>query len=107
MEKLKIKKNDIVIVTTGASKGSQGKILKVFSKQNRVIVEGVNKVSKHSKPNAANPNGGIIQQESSIHISNLMLLDPKSGSPTRVGRRIDEKTGKLARYSKKTGENIK
>ena len=69
--------------------------------------EGVNMVSKHTKPNAANPQGGIIKQESSIHLSNLMLIDPKSGEMTRVGRRIDESTGKLVRYSKKSGELIK
>ena len=71
------------------------------------MVEGVNLISKHTKPNAANPQGGIIKQESKIHISNLMLIDPKSGEPTKLGRRRDEKTGKLVRFSKKTGEVIK
>ena len=107
MQKIKIKKNDIVSVIAGTSKGKQGKVIKVISSSNRAIVEGVNMVSKHTKPNAANPQGGIIKQESSILLSNLMLIDPKSGERTRVGRRIDESTGKLVRYSKKSGELIK
>ena len=107
MIKLKIKKNDIVVVTTGNSKGIKGKVVKVFPKENRVIVEGASLVSKHTKPNAANPQGGIIKKESKIHISNLMLIDSKSGEPTKVGRKLDEKSGKLIRYSKKSGEVIK
>jgi large subunit ribosomal protein L24 len=71
------------------------------------MVEGVNLISKHTKPNAANPQGGIVKQEAKIHISNLMLVDPKSGEPTKVGRKRDEKTGKLVRFAKKTGEVIK
>lgn len=107
MIKVKIIKNDIVIVTSGNSKGVKGKVIKVFPKENKAVVEGVNLISKHTKPNAANPQGGIIKQESKIHISNLMLIDPKSGDPTKVGRRRDEKTGKLVRFAKKTGEVIK
>jgi len=107
MEKLKIKKNDTVVVLAGTSKGKEGKVIKVYSATNRAIVEGVNMVSKHTKPNAANPQGGIIKQESSINISNLMLVDPKSGEPTRIGRKIDEKTGKLVRFAKKSEEVIK
>ena len=107
MIKVKIIKNDIVIVTSGNSKGVKGKVIKVFPKENKAVVEGVNLISKHTKPNAANPQGGIIKQESKIHISNLMLIDPKSGTPTKVGRRRDEKTGKLVRFAKKTGEVIK
>ena len=107
MVKLKIKKNDTVVVLAGTSKGKEGKVIKVYSATNRAIVEGVNMVSKHTKPNAANPQGGIIKQESSINISNLMLVDPKSGEPTRIGRKIDEKTGKLVRFAKKSGEVIK
>jgi large subunit ribosomal protein L24 len=107
MVKLKIKKNDTVVVLAGTSKGKEGKVIKVYSSTNRAIVEGVNMVSKHTKPNAANPQGGIIKQESSINISNLMLVDPKSGQPTRIGRKIDEKTGKLVRFAKKSGEVIK
>ena len=107
MSKIKIIKNDTVIVTTGNSKGVKGKVIKVFSKENKAMVEGANLISKHTKPNAANPQGGIIKQEAKIHISNLMLIDPKSGEPTKVGRKRDEKTGKLVRVAKKTGEVIK
>lgn len=105
--KIKIKKNDIVKVISGASKGKEGKIIKVYRKKYRAIVEGANMVSKHSKPNAANPQGGILKQEAAIHISNLMLVDPKSGETTRIGRKRDEEIGKLVRYSKKSGEVIK
>ena len=107
MKKLKIKKNDTVVVLAGTSKGKEGKVIKIYSATNRAIVEGVNIASKHTKPNAANPQGGIIKQEASINISNLMLVDPKSGQPTRIGRKRDEQTGKLVRYSKKSGEVIK
>ena len=107
MVKIKIRKNDTVIVTTGNSKGIKGKVIKIFPKENRAMVEGANLISKHTKPNAANPQGGIIKQEAKIHISNLMLIDPKSGEATKVGRRNDEKSGKLVRYSKNTGEVIK
>ena len=105
--KIKIKKNDIVKVISGASKGKEGKVIKVYRKKYRAIVEGANMVSKHTKPNAANPQGGILKQEAAIHISNLMLVDPKSGATTRIGRKRDEETGKLVRYSKKSGEVIK
>ena len=105
--KIKIKKNDIVKVISGASKGKEGKIIKVYRKKYRAIVEGANMVSKHSKPNAANPQGGILKQEAAIHISNLMLVDPKSGETTRIGRKRDEEIGKLVRYSKKSAEVIK
>ena len=104
--KIKIKKNDIVKVMAGASKGKEGKVIKIYRKKYRAIVEGANMVSKHSKPNAANPQGGIIKQEAAIHISNLMLIDAKSGAKTRIGRRRDEE-GKIVRYSKKSGEVIK
>jgi large subunit ribosomal protein L24 len=107
MAKIKIKKNDAVIVTTGNSKGVKGKVIKVYPSENRAMVEGANMISKHTKPNAANPQGGIIKQESKLHISNLMLIDPKSGEPTKVGRKVDEKTGKIVRYSKNSGEVIK
>ncbi|OFX61155.1 MAG: 50S ribosomal protein L24 [Bacteroidetes bacterium GWA2_30_7] len=102
-----IKKGDIVIVIAGDDKGQQGKILEVITSKNRAIVEGVNMASKHTKPNAKSPNGGIVKKEASIHISNLLLVDPSSGKPTRIGRRISEKTNKLVRYSKKSGEEIK
>ena len=94
------------MVISGNSKGQSGKVLEVVREDERAIVEGVNLVSKHTKPNAKSPQGGIIKQEATIHVSNLMLKDPKSGKPTRIGRRLD-KNGKLVRYSKKSGEEIK
>ncbi|MBT3621342.1 MAG: 50S ribosomal protein L24 [Flavobacteriales bacterium] len=107
MAKIKIKKNDTVIVTTGNSKGVKGKVIKVYPTENRAMVEGANLISKHTKPNAANPQGGIVKQEAKIHISNLVLVDPKSGEATKVGRKLDEKSGKIVRYSKNSGEVIK
>ena len=107
MAKIKIIKDDIVVVTTGNSKGVKGKVIKVFPKENKAMVEGANLISKHTKPNAANPQGGIVKQEAKIHISNLVLIDPKSGDATKVGRKKDVKSGKLVRYAKKTGEVIK
>ena len=104
--KLKLKKGDLVQVIAGDSKGTQGKITEVIIAKNRAIVEGANMVSKHTKPNAANPNGGIIKQEAAIHISNLALVDAKTGKPTRVGRKQND-AGKLVRVSKKSGEEIK
>ena len=105
-KKLHIKKGDTVFVIAGNSKGQSGKVLEVVKETERAIVEGVNMVSKHTKPNAKSPQGGIIKQEATIHVSNLMLKDPKTGKPTRIGRRLD-KNGKLVRYSKKSGEEIK
>jgi large subunit ribosomal protein L24 len=105
-KKLHIKKGDTVVVITGNYKGQKGRVLEVIRKNDRAIVEGVNLVKKHTKPNAQNPQGGIIEQEASIHISNLMLVDPKSGERTRIGRRENDE-GKLIRYSKKSGEEIK
>ena len=104
--KLHIKKGDTVKVISGNSKGKTGKIVSVLISENRAVVEGLNIVSKHVKPSAANPNGGINKIEAPIHISNLMLIDPVIGQPTRVGRKPDS-DGKLQRYSKKTGEIIK
>jgi large subunit ribosomal protein L24 len=104
--KLHIKKGDTVKVIAGNSKGSTGKVLVVYPKDDRAIVEGVNKVKKHTKPTPQNTQGGIIEKEAPIHISNLMVVDSK-GNATRIGRRIDEKTNKLVRYSKKSGEVIK
>ncbi|MGC6469692.1 MAG: 50S ribosomal protein L24 [Flavobacteriales bacterium] len=106
MSKLHIKKGDTVKVIAGNSKGQQGKVIEMQISKNRALVEGVNMVSKHTKPNAASPQGGIVKQEASIHTSNLMLVDPKSGDATRTGRKMDDKTGKLTRYSKKSGEVI-
>ena len=104
--KMHVKKGDTVLVLSGNDKGKQGKVMSVDVKSQRAIVEGVRIVSKHTRPNADHPQGGIIKQEAPIHISNLMVVD-KSGTPTRVGRKKDEKTGKSIRYSKKTGEIIK
>ncbi len=105
MSKLHIKKGDTVYVNSGEDKGKTGTVLKVLVKENRAIVEGVNMVSKSSKPSAKNPQGGIIKKEAPIHISNLNVVDPKTGKPTRVGRKSSE--GTLVRYSKKSGEEIK
>lgn len=104
--KLHIKKGDSVIVITGEAKGQQGRVLEVLVKKRRAIVEGVNMVSKHTKPNAQNPQGGILKKEAPIHISNLLLVDPSSGEPTRIGRRLNE-NNKLVRYSKKSEKEIK
>lgn len=104
--KLKIRKGDRVQVITGESKGTQGKVLDVIIKKRKVIVEKVNIVSKATKPNADNAEGGIVKKEAPIHISNVMLIDPKGGSVTRVGRKLD-KNGKLVRFAKKSGEVIK
>ncbi len=95
----------MVQVIAGDDKGKIAKVLQVIPEKNRAIVEGVNVNKKHTKPNAKHPQGGIVEQEASIHISNLMLVEGKT--PTRIGRRINEKTGKLVRYSKKSGEEIK
>ena len=104
--KLHVKKGDTVLVLSGNDKGKQGKVMSVDVKSQRAIVEGVRIMSKHTRPNAEHPQGGIIKQEAPIHISNLMVVD-KSGKPTRIGRKKDEKTGKSIRYSKRTGEIIK
>ena len=105
-KKLHIKKGDIVKVNTGEYKGQQGRVLSIDRAKSRAIVEGVNMVSKHAKPSADNPQGGIIKKEASVHISNLNPIDPSSGDPTRIGRKLDDKN-KLVRYSKKSGEEIK
>lgn len=115
MSKLKIKKDDMVLVLAGNSKDRKNqngkypaphKVLKVLVKEQRAIVEGVNMVSKSTKPSAKHPQGGIIKQEAPIHISNLSLVDPKSGEPTRIAiRRTDD--GKKIRIAKKSGEEIK
>ena len=104
--KLHIKKGDMVYVNAGDNKGQQGKVLSVNAQKQRAIVEGVNMCKKATKPNAQNPLGGIVEQEAPIHISNLQVLDPKSGKATRVGRKADA-NGKLVRYAKKSGEEIK
>jgi large subunit ribosomal protein L24 len=103
--KFHIKKGDTVHVITGEYKGQQGRVLEVLINKDKAIVEGVNMVSKHTKPNAQYPQGGIIKKEAPVHISNLLPVDPSSGGPTRIGRRIDKK-GKLVRYAKKSGEDL-
>ena len=105
MKKLHIKKGDTVYVNAGNDKGKTGKVLSVNPGKDRAIVEGVNMVKKHTKPNSKQPQGGIIEKEAGIHISNLQLIDPKSGKPTRVGYKMDG--DKKIRYAKKSGEEIK
>lgn len=104
-KKLHIKKGDTVMVITGESKGQQGRVLKLVPASNRAIVEGVNLVSKHTKPNAENPKGGVLKQEAPIHLSNLKIVDG-AGNATRIGKKMDENE-KSVRYSKKSGEVIK
>lgn len=104
--KLNIKKGDKVKVIAGDDKGKEGIVQEVLVEKRRVVVEGINIVTKHEKPSAGKPEGGIKKTEAAIHISNVMLIDPSSGKPTRVGRKANDK-GKLQRYSKKTGELIK
>jgi large subunit ribosomal protein L24 len=105
-KKLHIKKGDMVFVNTGEDKGKQGRVLEILIKKDRAIVEGINMLSKHTKPNAKNQQGGIVKNEGSVHISNLNLIDPASGKPTRIGRKKDANNNTV-RYSKKSGEEIK
>ena len=105
-QKIHIKKGDTVMVITGESKGQKGRILEVDRDKNRAIVESVNMVSKHTKPNVKAPQGGILKKEAPVHLSNLMLIDPTTGKPTRVGKKLND-NNKLVRYSKKSGEEIK
>jgi large subunit ribosomal protein L24 len=100
-----VKKGDKVKVISGKDKGKTGVILSAFPKKDRVLVEGVNIVKKHMKPNQANQQGGIVSQEAAIHVSNVMLIDPKTGEPTRVGSKVED--GKRVRVAKKSGEIIK
>lgn len=104
VKKIHIKKGDEVIITEGAYKGKKGRVLEVFPKKYRAIVEGVNIIKKHQKPTNESQ-GGIIEKEAPLHISNIMLVDPKTGEPTRIGRKLVD--GKMVRYSKKSGEIIK
>ena len=106
MSKLHIKKGDTVMVISGEDKGHSGRVLEVLVKEQRAIVEGLNMIKKHAKPSAKNPQGGIISKEAPIHISNLNVVDPKTGKATRIGRRLNE-NGKLVRYAKKSGEETK
>ena len=108
-KKLHIRKGDTVAVNAGDDKGKQGRVLEIVidrkTGRTRAIVEGVNMVTKHTKPNAKNTSGGFVKKEAPVHVSNLNPLDPKSKKPTRVGRRLVD--GKLVRYAKKSGEEIK
>ena len=104
--KFHIKRGDTVYVNAGEDKGKQGRVLEIIAANEKAIVEGINMVSKHTKPNAQYPQGGIIKKEAPIHISNLMIVDGSSGKPTRVGRRLND-NDKLIRYSKNSGEEIK
>lgn len=104
--KFHIKKGDLVQVNAGVDNGKQGKVLEVFPDKERAIVEGINMISKHTKPNATHPQGGIVKKEAPIHISNLNVVDPTTGKPTRIGRKTDE-NGKLVRFAKKSGETLK
>ncbi len=104
--RLHIRKGDVVCVISGSYKNQRGRVLQVFPRLNRAIVEGVNMMTHHEKPSASNTQGGIVQREASIHVSNLSLLDPDSNKPTRIGRRRDDK-GKVVRYSKKSNKEIR
>ncbi|WJH36422.1 50S ribosomal protein L24 [Paenibacillus aurantius] len=103
--KLHVKKDDTVFVITGKDKGKKGRVIAAYPRQNRVLVEGVNMMKKHAKPSQQNPQGGIIDQEAPIHVSNVMLIDPKSGQPTRVGYKVLD-NGTKVRIAKKSGEVI-
>ena len=104
--KLHIRKGDTVLVIAGDDKGKRGKVLEVLLDKNRAVVEGINIVTKHTKPSAGKPEGGLKKTEAALHVSNLKLIDPATDKPSRVGRKLNDKN-KLQRYSKKTGEFIK
>jgi len=104
--KLHIRKGDTVLVIAGDDKGKKGKVLEIFQEKNRAVVEGINIVTKHTKPSAGKPEGGLKKTEAALHVSNLQLVDPATDKPTRVGRKLNDKS-KLQRFSKKTGEFIK
>jgi large subunit ribosomal protein L24 len=106
VNKFHIRRGDTVMVISGNNRGKKGRVLEVMRDKYRAVVEGLNMVTKHVKPSAANPNGGIKKTEAPIHLSNLMLVDPATGEPTKVGRKIND-SGKLQRYSRKTGQFIK
>lgn len=102
--KLHVKKDDKVMVITGKDKGKTGRVIVSYPRENRVLVEGINMVKKHTKPSPQNQQGGIIEQEAPIHVSNVMLIDPKSGKPTRIGYTVEN--GKKVRVAKRSGEVI-
>ncbi|HEU4965568.1 MAG TPA: 50S ribosomal protein L24 [Bacilli bacterium] len=105
MAKLHVKKGDTVLVISGKDKGKKGQILAAYPADNRVLVEGVNIVKRHTRPNQANPQGGIIEKEAPVHASNVMIVDPKTGEATRVGKKILN-DGTKVRYAKKSGETL-
>lgn len=105
MSKMRVKTGDKVVVIAGKDKSKTGRILRVLPKQGRVVVEGINVVKRHTKPNPGNPDGGIVEKEASIHVSNIALADPKTGEATRVGFKFLE-DGKKVRYAKKSGETV-
>jgi len=105
-KKFHIKRGDTVKVISGNYKGKEGKVIKIVVEKDKALIEGINIVTKHIKPSASNPNGGIEKIEAPIHVSNLMLIDPASGEATKIGRKLNDKN-KLQRFSKKTGEFIK
>lgn len=100
-----VKKDDTVMVITGKDKGKKGRVIAAYPKQNRVLVEGINMVKKHMRPSQTNPQGGIVNQEAPIHVSNVMPIDPKTGEPTRVGYKVLD-NGKKVRIAKKSGEAL-
>jgi large subunit ribosomal protein L24 len=102
VKKMHVKSGDNVMVISGKDKGKKGRVLAAFPKTGRVLVEGVNMVKKHTRPNAANPQGGIVTQEAAIASSNVMIIDPKTGEPTRIGHKVVD--GKKVRVAKKSGE---
>lgn len=103
--KMHVKKGDQVIVIAGKNRGKKGTVLAVYPRLERVVVEGVNMIKRHTKPSMVNPDGGIVEREAPIHVSNVALVDPKTGGPTRVGYRFLE-DGTKVRYAKKSGEII-
>lgn len=103
--KMHVKKEDTVIVISGKDKGKKGRVIAAFPRENRVLVEGVNLVKKHARPSQLNPQGGILTQEAPIHASNVMLVDPKTGLPTRIGYKVLD-NGKKVRVAKRSGEVI-
>jgi large subunit ribosomal protein L24 len=105
-QKLHIRKGDTVRILSGSDRGKEGKVLRMMPAKERAIVEGINIVSKHMRPSQKNPDGGIVEQEASIHISKLMLIDPKTKQPTRTGRKVNEAGKGWVRVSKKTGEIV-
>ncbi len=104
--KLHIRKGDTAIVISGNDKGKKGKVLEIIREKNRAIIEGVNMITKHVKPSANHPEGGIDKTEAPLHISNIMVVEPSNGEPTRIGRKLNDEN-KMQRFSKKTGELIK